>query len=295
MISFAATEMSSFGYLCHFQTDNGDEFFANCSSTSPVIGSSVIAYPTYEELVQGQNSSAVTISKLLPPLPPTNNSIYCVGLNYRSHAKEANLNVPANPPVWTKPPAALASPDETIPISRFCASHLPDWEGELVFVTSRECRDVTPEQASQYILGYTVGNDLSCRFFQLPEQSGGQFFYAKAFDKFAPIGPVLVSPDVFAKTRTSATLVTRINGVVKQDTVIGKDMIFSPERVLSWMSQSTTIPAYTVVMTGTPAGAGVFQTPRQLLKDGDHIEVEISGLGTLKNVVRFEEGQDSIL
>ncbi|KAI2823366.1 hypothetical protein CBS63078_6731 [Aspergillus niger] len=238
--------MSSFGYLCHFQTDNGDEFFANCSSTSPVIGSSVIAYPTYEELVQGQNSSAVTISKLLPPLPPTNNSIYCVGLNYRSHAKEAN--------------------------------------GELVFVTSRECRDVTPEQASQYILGYTVGNDLSCRFFQLPEQSGGQFFYAKAFDKFAPIGPVLVSPDVFAKTRTSATLVTRINGVVKQDTVIGKDMIFSPERVLSWMSQSTTIPAYTVVMTGTPAGAGVFQTPRQLLKDGDHIEVEISGLGTLKNV-----------
>lgn len=64
MISFAATEMSSFGYLCHFQTDNGDEFFANCSSTSPVIGSSVIAYPTYEELVQGQNSSAVTISKV---------------------------------------------------------------------------------------------------------------------------------------------------------------------------------------------------------------------------------------
>ncbi|KAL7655759.1 hypothetical protein ACMYSQ_004901 [Aspergillus niger] len=120
--------MSSFGYLCHFQTDNGDEFFANSSSTSPVIGSSVTAYPTYEELVQGQSSTTATIAKLLPPLPPTNNSIYCVGLNYRSHAKEANLNVPANPPVWTKPPAALASPDETIPISRFCASHLPDWE-----------------------------------------------------------------------------------------------------------------------------------------------------------------------
>ncbi|KAJ9192283.1 hypothetical protein DTO164E3_8422 [Paecilomyces variotii] len=205
------------------------------------------------------------------------------------------LNVPANPPVWTKPAAALSSPNETIPVSRFCASHLPDWEGELVFVTSRECRSVTPEEASSYILGYTIGNDISCRFFQLPEQSGGQFFYAKAFDKFAPVGPVLVHPSVFAKSRKEARLVTRINGEVKQDTSFEKDMIYQPERVLSWMSQSTTIPAYTAVMTGTPAGVGAFQSPRQFLKDGDTIEVEITGLGTLKNKVKFEEGQDSIL
>ncbi|OJJ07617.1 hypothetical protein ASPVEDRAFT_142159 [Aspergillus versicolor CBS 583.65] len=286
---------SSFQYLCHFETDNGSRFFTKCSSTNPATGIPVDAYPTYEDLLQGRNATTATIAKLLPPVPQTSNSIYCVGLNYRSHATEAKLNVPANPPVWTKPPASLASPNETIPVSRFCASHLPDWEGELVFVTSRECRDITPDQAHEYILGYTVGNDLSCRFFQLPEQSGGQFFYAKAFDKFAPIGPVLASPSIFEKQRASATLVTKINGVVKQDTVIAKDMIFPPERVLSWMSQSTTIPAYTVVMTGTPAGVGVFQKPRQLLKDGDQVEVEISGLGTLKNVVRFEEGQDSIM
>ncbi|OQE46281.1 hypothetical protein PENCOP_c001G04146 [Penicillium coprophilum] len=287
--------MSSFQYLCRFSTENGEAFFAKCASVKPTIGALVDAYPTYKDLVNGNNATTATIAKLLPPLPQTSSSIYCVGLNYKSHAKEASLNVPANPPVWTKPPAALASPNETIPISRFCASHLPDWEGELVFVTSRECRDITPEQASEYILGYTIGNDLSCRFFQLPEQSGGQFFYAKAFDKFAPVGPVLVSPSVFAKERASATLVTRVNGEVKQDTVIGKDMIYSPERILSWMCQSTTIPAYTVVMTGTPAGVGVFQKPRQLLKDGDQVEVEISGLGTLKNVVRFDEGQDSIM
>ncbi|KAJ5591708.1 uncharacterized protein N7459_002077 [Penicillium hispanicum] len=287
--------MSYFQYLCRFQTESGEDFFAKCASVKPTIGSSVDAYPTHEDLVNGRNATTATIAKLLSPLPQTRSSIYCVGLNYRSHAKEASLNVPANPPVWTKPPAALASPNETILISRFCASHLPDWEGELVFVTSRECRDITPEQASEYILGYTIGNDLSCRFFQLPEQSGGQFFYAKAFDKFAPVGPVLVSPSVFAKERATATLVTRVNGKVKQDTVIEKDMIYSPERVLSWMSQSTTIPAYTVVMTGTPAGVGIFQKPRQLLKDGDQVEVEISGLGTLKNVVRFEEGQDSIM
>ncbi|EAU38015.1 predicted protein [Aspergillus terreus NIH2624] len=210
-----------------------------------------------------------------------------------NHTKQ--LNVPSNPPVWTKPAASLAAPNETIPVSRFCASHLPDYEGELVFVTARECRDITPEEASSYILGYTVGNDLSCRFFQLPEQSGGQFFYAKAFDKFAPIGPVLASPHIFHKAKATASLVTRVNGEVRQNTVIQNDMICSPERVLSWMSQSTTIPAYTVVMTGTPAGVGVFQKPRQLLNNGDEIEIEVTGLGKLKNKVVFEEGQDSIL
>ncbi|KAJ5279032.1 hypothetical protein N7478_004404 [Penicillium angulare] len=221
--------------------------------------------------------------------------IYCVGLNYKSHAKEANLNVPANPPLWTKPAASLSAPNEPISVSRFCASHLPDWEGELAFVTSRDCRDVSPEEAAPYILGYTIGNDLTCRFFQLPEQAAGQFFFAKAFDKFAPIGPVLTSPDIFNKGRANATLTTRINGKVKQDAIIQQEMIFNPEQVLSWMSQSTTIPAHTVVMTGTPAGVGAFRKPREFLNDGDMIEIEISGLGVLRNQIKFEDGQDSIM
>ncbi|OKP11149.1 Apoptosis-inducing factor 2 [Penicillium subrubescens] len=137
-------------------------------------------------------------------------------------------------------PSYLCRLSQHYPISRFCASHLPGWEnqGELVFVTSRECRDITPEEASEYILGYTIGNDLSCRFFQLPEQSGGRFFYAMDLDKFAPIGSVLVSPTIFAKETASTSLVTRINGEVKQNTVIEKDMIFFPDEILSWMSQN---------------------------------------------------------
>ena len=103
-------------------------------------------------------------------------------------------------------------------------------------MTSRECRDITPEEASSYILGYTVGNDLSCRIFQLPEQAGGQFFFAKAFDKFAPIGPVLVAPEVFAKGE-GLRLVTRLNGEVMQDGDISNDMIWKPAKILSWMSQ----------------------------------------------------------
>ncbi|KAL2855329.1 hypothetical protein BJY01DRAFT_257056 [Aspergillus pseudoustus] len=287
--------MATFEYLYRFNTEKGEEFFAKCETTEPIIGASVNAYSTFEDLLGNENATEAIVATLLPPIPQTNLPIYCVGLNYKSHAKEAKLNVPSHPPLWTKPAASLSAPNETIPVSRFCASHLPDYEGELVFVTSHKCRNITPEEASSYILGYTIGNDLSCRFFQLPEQSGGQFFYAKAFDKFAPIGPVLANPHIYHKANATASLVTRVNGEAKQNTVIREDMVFSPEQVLSWMSQSTTIPAYTVVMTGTPAGVGIFQKPRQLLKDGDVVEVEITGLGKLTNKVVFNEGQDSIL
>ncbi len=110
-------------------------------------------------------------------------------------------------------------------------------QGELVFVTSKECRDVSETDAESYILGYTIGNDLSCRTFQLPAQNGGQFFYAKAFDKFAPIGPVLISPEIFAQAK-SLKLITKVNGEIMQDADIKTDMVFSPARILSFMSQS---------------------------------------------------------
>ncbi|RLL97429.1 hypothetical protein CFD26_105591 [Aspergillus turcosus] len=302
--------MAEFKYLIHFEDEKGDKFFADIDSTEPVIGAQINAHRSFNDLKEKKNGAITTIAKLLPPVPAHDLPIYCVGLNYKSHAKEASLNVPANPPVWTKPPAALADPDETIAMNRFCASHLPDWEvsatcfaakppamlqGELCFVTSRECRDLTVEEAASCILGYTIGNDLSCRFFQLPEQSGGQFFYAKAFDRFAPVGPVLVHPSVWHKAKKTARLMTRINGQVKQDSHISADMIYEPARVLSWMSQGTTIPAYTIVMTGTPAGVGAFQTPRQFLKNADSVEIEITGLGVLKNKIVFPEGQDNML
>ncbi|KAJ5267200.1 hypothetical protein N7478_010008 [Penicillium angulare] len=281
--------------LIAFQDEYGNKFFANTDAPESAQGASIKAYPSFDDLTKDENATEVTIAQLLPPLPNANLPIYCVGLNYGSHAKEAKINVPANPPLWTKPQSALANPGAAIPMSRFCASHLPDWEGELVFVTSREVRNITAEEASSCILGYTIGNDLSCRFFQLPEQSGGQFFYAKAFDKFAPIGPVLVSSESFDRTKKGARLITRVNGEIKQNTFIEDDMIFSPAKILSWMSQSTTIPAYTAVMTGTPAGVGAFHSPRQFLKDGDSVEVEITGIGTLRNEVFFENGQDSTM
>ncbi|KAH8700987.1 fumarylacetoacetate hydrolase family protein [Talaromyces proteolyticus] len=287
--------MKPFSRLIRFES-GGETFFADLSTTSeiPPAGSSITAYRTYDDLTNTQNPVEVAFGKLLAPLPRADLPIYCVGLNYRSHAKEAKLNIPMNPPVWTKPPAALASAEEDIRMSRYCASNFPDWEGELVFVTSRECRDISIDEAEACILGYTVGNDLSCRFFQLPAQNGGQFYYAKAFDKFAPIGPVLVSPEQFNSGKKTK-LTTRVNGQVMQNVEIQKDRIFSPAQVLSFMSQSTTIPAYTAVMTGTPAGVGAFMTPKRFLRQNEVVEVEIDGIGILRNKIVFPDGQDSLL
>lgn len=164
--------------------------------------------------------------------------------------------------LWCKPAAALANPTETIPMNKFCASSLPDyeasipisvqnnlqyirhryhavsdlWQGELVFVTSRECRDLSPEQAESYILGYTIGNDISCRLHQLPEKGGGQYFFAKGFDKFAPIGPVLVSQKEFRKAQ-EIKLITKLNGEVMQEVECFRDFIWTPAQILSHMSQ----------------------------------------------------------
>lgn len=105
-----------------------------------------------------------------------------------------------------------------------------------MFVTSKECKDLSPKEAKDYILGYTVGLDLSCRMFQLPKNQGGQFYFAKAFDKFAPIGPSLISPAIFGNG-ASFTITTKVNGQVRQEAEFQTDMVFSPEQILSHMSQ----------------------------------------------------------
>lgn len=111
-------------------------------------------------------------------------------------------------------------------------------QGELVFVTSRTVKDVTVEEASTAIAGFTIGNDLTCRKHQMPEEGGGQFFFAKAFDKFAPMGPVLVSPEVLL-SQEEVRIVTRVNGEVRQDADHKVDAVWSCAEVLSFMSNGT--------------------------------------------------------
>ncbi|KAH3905837.1 hypothetical protein HBH56_214240 [Parastagonospora nodorum] len=282
--------MASFSRLVRFTCEDGNSYFADLGpvgNETPIPGTHLEAFRSYENLQTKTDAKKVTIQKLLAPLPHDGVPIYCIGLNFRSHAKEASLTIPSNPPLWTKPAASLAHPNEEIPINDFCARSLPDYEGELVFVTSEECKDVTESQAKDYILGYTIGNDLTCRMFQLPGNMSGQFFFAKAFDHFAPIDPVLISPKLFESVKRNG-LTLKVNGEVRQKADLHNDMIFSPERILSHMSQGTTIPAGTAVMTGTCEGVGAFRKPKVFLQQGDVVEVSMPLAGTLRNTIKLE-------
>ncbi|KAJ0283570.1 hypothetical protein COL940_004551 [Colletotrichum noveboracense] len=244
--------MSSFSHLVRFESEeDGAVYFADLGPDAdgpPSPGAKLSGAKTIEALAQKSEEDIVTVRR---------------------------------------PAAALASPGEEIPVNDFCAKSLLDYEGELVFVTSKDAKNVSVSEAKNYILGYTIGNDLSCRMYQLPRYSAGQFFFAKAFDKFAPIGPSLISPSIFGDG-SAFDVVTRVNGDVRQTAEFSKDLIFSPEKILSHMSQGTTIPAGTAVMTGTPAGVGAFRQPKSFLQDGDVVEVEMKKVGVLRNKIKFE-------
>jgi 2-keto-4-pentenoate hydratase/2-oxohepta-3-ene-1,7-dioic acid hydratase in catechol pathway len=186
--------------------------------------------------------------------------------------------------MWYKPKQSFAGPG-IIPIPKIAQANFLDFEGELTIITSKDAKDVSVEDAPSYILGYTVGNDLTARLFQAPTTGGGQFTYAKAFDKFAPMGPALINAVAFgpiAKKRIR----TSINGRVVQDSPM--DLIWGLAELVSFLSQGRTLPAGTAIMTGTPAGVGWFQKPQYSLKDGDLVEVFIEGIGLLSNVMKFD-------
>ncbi|KAE8423592.1 hypothetical protein BDV36DRAFT_306107 [Aspergillus pseudocaelatus] len=222
-----------------------------------------------------------TVDTLLQPIESTP-LIICIGLNYKEHAKEANLAYPTYPAVFTKPADALAGPFEGISIHPDAQSFL-DYEGELTVVIGRDALNVSEESALDYVLGYTAGNDVSARNFQVPEASGGQYCYAKSFDKFGPIGHTIVSAEQILDPQ-ALWLRTRVNGVVKQETSTG-DMIFGVKKIISHLSRGTTLRKGTVIMTGTPSGVGYFR--KEPLQDGDIVEVELEGVATVRNPMKY--------
>ena len=183
-----------------------------------------------------------------------------------------------------KPADTLIGSDTPIPVHTASQSML-DYEGELTVVISRDCKNLPTDFALEdVVLGYTAGNDMSARNFQLPALSGGQFCYAKSFDGFAPIGPAIIAPTLVPDPH-ALHYETRVNGEVRQKTGTN-DMYWSVKQILHHLSQGTTLRAGTVVMTGTPSGVGHFQ--KRYLKDGDVVEVEIEGFEKLRNTVKFE-------
>lgn len=194
------------------------------------------------------------------------------------------LTVPKYPVMFTKPPDSLAGPFDDIPIPLIAQEKL-DFEGELCVIIGKDVKNVSESEALDCVLGYSIGNDVSARNFQLPELSGGQFCYAKAFDGFAPIGPAIWSTTVVPDPQ-ALKYKTVVNGEVRQETETS-DMIWTVRQIIVHLARGRTLRKGTVIMTGTPSGVGFFQN--RFLKDGDVVSVEVEGLGGISNRMVFEK------
>lgn len=221
-----------------------------------------------------------TVGRLLAPVQPPN--IFCIGLNYREHATESGLPPPANPVVFMKPTTSVSGPEDPIFLPACRHGDEIDFEGELAVVIGRTARNVAAADALQHVLGYTCGNDVSARQWQL-HAGGGQWCRGKGFDSFCPLGPALVTRDEIADPQQLG-LRTRVNQRMMQDNTTG-DMIFTVAELISFLSQDTTLLPGTVIMTGTPQGVGFARKPPVFLHNGDVVEIQIDGLGTLRNPV----------
>ncbi|KAF2660198.1 hypothetical protein K491DRAFT_765654 [Lophiostoma macrostomum CBS 122681] len=275
-------------WLIRFVADDGKTYYGNLekeTETREIEGQTVEALDGDFGNGFQKTGKKVTVSKLLSPIGQTK-PVLCIGLNYRQHAEEANLQVPAYPTVFVKPPDAIAGPLDDVPIHKDCQSQL-DYEGELTVIIGKDAKNVSASDALSYVAGYTVGNDVSARNFQLPASvSGGQFGYAKSFDKFAPIGPVIVSSKLIPDPQ-KLHYWTKVNGEKRQETGTD-DMIFTVAQIVEHLSRGTTLRAGTAIMTGTPSGVGLFREPKAFVKDGDEVEIYVEGIGSLVNKMKFE-------
>jgi 2-keto-4-pentenoate hydratase/2-oxohepta-3-ene-1,7-dioic acid hydratase in catechol pathway len=218
--------------------------------------------------------------RLLTPVNPR--MIIAIGLNYRQHAEETHAEIPHFPVVFTKGINALSGPDDPIVLPRHLRSDKVDYEAELGFVISKDAKNVSRQNALDYVFGFTAANDVSARDWQ-KEWGGGQWCRAKSFDTFCPVGPYLVTKDELPNYNALRITAT-INGEVLQDSTTS-DLIFDIPTLVEFLSGSTTLPAGTLVITGTPSGVGMARDPKRWLKPGDVVEVEIEGIGKLRNPV----------
>lgn len=195
------------------------------------------------------------------------------------------LPIAKYPVVFTKPADALTGPYDDVLVHVDAQSQL-DYEGELTVVIGKDGKNIPEDKALEHVLGYTVGNDVSARNFQLPPNSGGQFGYAKSFDRFAPIGPCIVSTSIIPDPQ-KLDYVTKVNGEIRQETNTS-DMIWNIKQIIAHLSRGTTLRTGTAIMTGTPSGVGLFHKDG-FLKDGDVVEVSVTGIGAIKNRMVYEK------
>lgn len=211
-------------------------------------------------------------------------AIIAVGKNYADHAAEMGGKAPDALVVFMKNPACACADGDDIVIPPICDEHGPqvDFEGELAVIVGRTCKDVPLAEALSVVGGYAAANDVTARWWQR-EGGGGQYCRGKGFDTFCPLGAV--APAALVPDPQALRVVTRVNGTVMQDAPTSL-MLHPVANIVSELSRGTTLLAGTVILTGTPSGVGFGRNPKQFLAPGDTVEVEIAGVGRVRNRVR---------
>jgi 2-keto-4-pentenoate hydratase/2-oxohepta-3-ene-1,7-dioic acid hydratase in catechol pathway len=239
-----------------------------------------------EDLLDGlrrttQNLAAVTVrpQDVVLKAPVMNpQKLIGIGLNYRDHAEETGIAIPRSPLLFGMYANAIIGPESPIVIP--AATQKVDYEGELAVVIGSRASRVRVEDALDYVAGYTIGNDVSARDLQFGDK---QWTRGKSIDTFAPMGPCLVSRSELGSGEGLA-LETRLNGQTMQKSNT-RNLIFNVPALISHMSQTMTLEPGDVIYTGTPSGVGYTRNPPVFLKDGDTVEIEIEGIGVLRNPV----------
>jgi 2-keto-4-pentenoate hydratase/2-oxohepta-3-ene-1,7-dioic acid hydratase in catechol pathway len=247
---------------------------------APAVGFD--ASPEAWELVAGASGDRVAVAdaRLLHPCVPR--KLIGIGLNYRDHAEESELDIPAVPVLFAKWPSAMVGPGETIVVPR--EETRPDYEAEVAVVIGRRTYRADAEAARAAVGGISAMNDVSGRRAQL-ETPLRQFTLGKSFDTFAPMGPCVAAAD--GVDLTSIDVRCTVSGEVLQSSSTS-NLIFSIVELIQYASAGMTLEPGDVIATGTPGGVGDSRTPPRYLRDGDVVDVWVDGVGTLRNPVAFE-------
>lgn len=231
----------------------------------------------YDELAEGDGPTLISWDDIEYRAPIDRpGKIVALGLNYKDHIEETGRAVPDFPVIFAKFPSSVADPDEEIPIPQ--VTDQLDWEVELGIVIGTNCKNVTEDDALDYVAGYTIINDLSARDLQ---KDDGQWIRGKSLDGLCPMGPCIVTTEELGKA-DNLEMYTKVNGITKQEST-SANLLFSVPEIVSYLSKSFTLEAGDVIATGTPSGVGFARNPPEFLEPGDEVELYIEGIGKLRN------------
>jgi 2-keto-4-pentenoate hydratase/2-oxohepta-3-ene-1,7-dioic acid hydratase in catechol pathway len=254
--------------------DNVLTLIANWEDARPAVEAYVGESP------QEASADLSTVTLMAPvPRPP---KLICIGLNYRDHAIESKMEIPAVPTVFNKFPSVVIGPNDAIVLPGNTAK--PDYEAEFAFVIGRGGRHIPADRWQEHVFGYTIVNDVSARDWQL--ERGSQWLMGKTFDTFAPMGPWIVTADEIPDPHALDIRMT-ISGEVLQNSNT-RELIFGVPALVEYLSSAVTLEPGDVVSTGTPSGVGFGHKPPRWLRPGDECVISVAGIGELRNQVVAE-------